>query len=84
MSIQEESAFKSYKNQVHVFFILAIICAVMNVFQSIMFTYTDIMRSKTGELYSGPLYYTGLVLGLTARFVFGMMIICLIWKNKDN
>ena len=49
-----------------------------------MFTYADYMRSETKELYFGPFYYAGLALGLTARFVFGMMIICLIWKNKET
>ena len=46
-------------------------------------TYGEYQRSHNSELMSGPWYYTSLIVGDAARFVFFVIIVIMLMKNDE-
>ena len=52
--------------------------------ETIIITVGDYERSEQNKLFSGPVYYSALIIGLIARFLFGLIIMIMLFKNEDS
>ena len=83
----EQEAIDSYYQQfrftVHKFFIVAIACSTLLLQETGVMTFGEYQRSHNSELMSGPWYYTSLIVGDAARFVFFVIIVIMLMKNDE-
>ena len=79
-----ESALAEFRKHIHWFFIVAIVCSLMSLLDSMIMSAADYKRALTSQPVGGRLYNSSIGLALIGNAVMRVLIIFLLAKNDEN
>lgn len=73
-----------FRKQVHVFFIVMIICSIMHLNEVIVMSVADAKRANGDIMLHEKLVFASNILSMIANVIFSIVVICLLTKNEET